>query len=41
MVFYVSLTDDRDRVFDVPGCADWWQRVQALESYRATEPDLG
>lgn len=39
--FYISLTEDRDRAFDVPGFADWWDRVQGLEAYRATEPDLG
>lgn len=39
--FYVSLTEDRDRAFDVPGFADWWERVQGLDSYKATEPDLG
>jgi glutathione S-transferase len=41
MAFYVSLTEDRDKVFDVPGFADWWDRVQALDCYKATEPDLG
>jgi glutathione S-transferase len=39
--FYVSLTEDAAKVFDVPGFADWWDRVQALETYKATEPDLG
>ena len=39
--FYVSLTEDKDRVFDVPGFADWWDRVQGLEAYKVTEPDLG
>jgi len=39
--FYVSLVEDAARVFDAPGFQDWWQRVQQLESYRATEPDLG
>ena len=39
--FYVSLVEDADRVFDVRGFRDWWERVQALESYKATEPDLG
>lgn len=38
--FYISLTPDADEVFDVPGFDDWWQRVQALPSYQATEPDL-
>jgi glutathione S-transferase len=39
--FYVGLVDEAEQVFDVPGFADWWQRMQALESYRHTEPDLG
>ena len=39
--FYVGLTEDAGKVFDVPGFADWWTRVQALPSYKATEPDLG
>jgi len=39
--FYVSLTEDAARVFDVPGFADWWARVQDLPSYKATEPNLG
>ncbi|MHA1529136.1 MAG: glutathione S-transferase family protein [Alphaproteobacteria bacterium] len=39
--FYVSLTGDAGTAFDVPGFADWWARVQKLESYAATEPDLG
>jgi len=39
--FYVSLTPDADTIFGVPGFADWWSRVQELESYKKTEPDLG
>lgn len=39
--FYVGLTDDAKQVFDVPGFAPWWERVQQLESYRSTEPNLG
>jgi glutathione S-transferase len=39
--FYVSLVDDADQVFDVPGFDGWWRRVQQLESYGATAPDLG
>jgi len=39
--FYVGLTEDAAKVFDVPGFKDWWTRVQALPSYKATEPDLG
>lgn len=39
--FYVGLVEDAPRVFDVPGFGEWWDRVQQLDSYRATEPDLG
>lgn len=39
--FYVGLTDDAPRVFEVPGFPAWWERVQQLESYRSTEPDPG
>lgn len=39
--FYVNLVDESSTVFDVPGFADWWQRVQQLDCYRSTEPDLG
>lgn len=39
--FYVSLVEDASRVFDVPGFGEWWDRVQQLESYKTTEPDLG
>lgn len=39
--FYVNMVDDAPKVFDVPGFGDWWDRVQQLESYKSTEPDLG
>jgi glutathione S-transferase len=38
VVFYVALTPDRDVVFDIPGFAPWWSAIQALPSYKATEP---
>jgi glutathione S-transferase len=41
IAFYLSLTPDQDVVFDVPGFADWWGRIQALPSYQATQPKLG
>lgn len=41
IAFYVSLTPDKDAVFDVPGFVDWWTRIQALQSYRHTQPILG
>ncbi len=41
IAFYVSLTPDKDAVFDVEGFADWWKATQALKSYVDTEPKLG
>lgn len=41
LCFYIALTPDADEVLDVPGFAEWWQRIQALPSYQSTEPDLG
>ena len=38
---YVALTPDAAAVFDVPGFAPWWDRVQALPSFKSTAPDLG
>jgi glutathione S-transferase len=40
IAFYVSLTPDKAALFDVPGFADWWSRVQALQSFKATQPSL-
>ena len=41
IAFYVSLTPDKHAVFDVAGFAEWWARVEALPSYRNTQPNLG
>jgi glutathione S-transferase len=41
ITFYVSLTLDKDVVFDVDGFADWWTKIQALPSFKETQPDLG
>jgi glutathione S-transferase len=41
IVFYLSLTPDKDAVFDVDGFADWWGKVQDLPSFQATQPSLG
>ena len=41
IVFYVSLTPDKDAVFDVEGFADWWAKIQALPSFKSTEPKFG
>lgn len=39
--FYVALTPDADEVFALDGFAPWWERMQAMACYRATEPKLG
>ncbi len=41
IVFYVSLTPDKEAVFDIDGFADWWTKMQALQSYIDTQPKLG
>src|SRR5271154_289972 len=41
IIFYVSLTPDKDAVFDVDGFADWWSKTQYLQSLRDTQPSLG
>jgi len=39
IAFYVSLTPDRDVVFDVPGFAAWWAGIQARPSFQSTPPN--
>ena len=41
IVFYVSLTSDKEMLFGVSGFANWWAKVQALQSYKDTQPSLG
>jgi glutathione S-transferase len=41
IMFYVSLTPDKDAVFNVAGFSEWWANMQALPSFRNTEPKLG
>jgi glutathione S-transferase len=38
---YVALTPDANEVFGVNGFAPWWERIQAMPSYKATAPQLG
>ncbi len=38
---YVSPTPDKDPVFDVAGFGGYRDEIQALPSYRSTQPDLG
>ncbi len=37
---YVSMTEDADEAFDVPGMQQWWSAVQSLDSYQNTMPSL-
>jgi glutathione S-transferase len=41
ILFYVSLTPDKDKLFDVPGFADWWANIEALPSFQSTMPSFG
>ena len=41
IAFYLSLTPDKDALFGVDGFGDWWAAIQALDSYKSTQPDLG
>ena len=38
IVFYVSLTPDKDALFGVAGFAEWWTAIQALPSFASTQP---
>ena len=40
LMFYVSLTPDKDELIK-GAVSEWWQRIQGVESFKATEPDLG
>jgi len=41
IIFYVSLTPDKDAIFDVDGFAPWWASMQDLPSFKSTQPNLG
>jgi glutathione S-transferase len=41
IAFYVSLTPDKDALFEVQGFAEWWAKIQELPSFKATMPALG
>ena len=38
---YVSMTPDKDALFGAPGVADWWSSIEALDSFRDTQPEPG
>jgi glutathione S-transferase len=41
VIAYVALTPDKDALFQAAGFAEWWGTVQALPSFKGTQPDLG
>jgi glutathione S-transferase len=41
IMFYISLTPDKDALFSVEGFADWWSHLEALPSFKQTQPNLG
>ncbi len=41
IVSYVALTPDKDAALGVAGFAEWWTSVQALQSFRDTQPSPG
>jgi glutathione S-transferase len=41
ITFYVSLTPDKDAIFQVDGFSNWWARIETLPSYKSTQPNLG
>ena len=38
IIAYVAMTPDKDALLGVAGFADWWERAQALPSFKATQP---
>ncbi len=41
IIFYISLTPDADQLMKNAKLRSWWTAVQDIESFKATEPDLG
>ncbi len=41
VIAYVAMTPDKDAVFGTDGFAEWWERAQALSSFKATQPQAG
>lgn len=35
---YIAMTPDAPQVFAVDGFNSWWKRMQALRSFKATQP---
>ncbi len=41
IIAYIALTPHGDEMMAIHGLGDWWSHVSALESFKATEPDMG
>jgi glutathione S-transferase len=41
IMFYVKLTPDADVVFGIDGVPDWWNAIDDVPNFKATEPQLG
>ncbi len=41
IVAYLSMTPDAATLFAATGFSDWWARIQALPSFKATQPSGG
>ena len=38
IAFYLSLTPDKDALFDVAGFGAWWAAIESLPSFQSTQP---
>ncbi|WP_419727710.1 glutathione S-transferase family protein [Lichenicola sp.] len=38
VITYVAMTPDKDALLGTAGFAEWWDRAQALPSFKATQP---
>ncbi|WP_062206185.1 glutathione S-transferase family protein [Aureimonas sp. AU12] len=38
LITYVAMTPHKDEFLALPGMADWWTRIGALDSFKATAP---
>ena len=40
VIAYVAMTQDKDAVLGIEGFSEWWDRVQALPSFKTTQPRI-
>lgn len=38
---YVSITPEEEGMLEIEGMKDWWARMQGLDAFKETAPDLG